>query len=369
MRNSTAKAILIHTAVDMVDKVGFPRARAVDVYATENRGLNNERKTEWLVKYGKGPDFATGWGKVDGGAALKLFEDYNKSKKLFDKFREFEIENGKEIRWNINVFSNSEKLRLTLVWDDAGGKTNSQIDSKLVNDLDLYLISPSGKYYFPWRVEPLPTESIDINGILDEDIDRQSGLENIKESDIKDAERYCGSNDKILYECFDHRNNVEVVDVDNPEAGTWQIVALGRRIETGNNKDSSAQIASIVSDFPLYESECQMIHPYNPQATYTCDYNFGNNLENFITFDSRTFVDSGDYIYLYDGSGNRIGTYTGSSLAGKRIRTQTNKIRVVLDSDNDGHEGWGFGVTKIEKTPFSIFNMFFESIKRAKKEN
>jgi len=51
-------------------------------------------------------------------------------------------------------------------------------------------------------------------------------------------------------------------------------------------------------------------------------------------------------------------------LAGKRIKTKTKKIKVVLDSDNDGIQGWGFGVSKIEKTPFSILNMLFEATKK-----
>ncbi|WP_295070818.1 S8 family serine peptidase [uncultured Fibrobacter sp.] len=368
MRNSTAKGILIHTAVDMVNKDGYSRERAQDVYVVENKGVT-DNKAEHLVKYGEGPDFATGWGKVDGKAALMLLEndEYDDTTKQFKRFREFEIKNGMEQRWKIYVDGNKDKFRISLVWDDAGAIDGYEIgveSKKLINDLDVYLISPSGRYYFPWRLAPLPTESIDENGNLDNDATRASGLENIKESDIKDAVRYCDANDQIKYACFDHLNNVEVIDVDNPEVGYWQIVVLGRSVKKGNNEDQFAQIASLVSDFPLMDSECQMMHPYNPQSTYTCEYNFGDNLENFITFDTRTFAGSGDYFYLYDGNGNSLGVFTGSALAGKRIKTKTKKIKVVLDSDNDGIQGWGFGVSKIEKTPFSILNMLFEATKK-----
>lgn len=368
MRNSTAKGILIHTAVDMVNKDGYSRERAQDVYVVENKGVT-DNKTEHLVKYGEGPDFATGWGKVDGKAALMLLEndEYDGTTKQFKRFREIEMKNGMEQRWKTYVDANKDKFRVSLVWDDAGSIDGNVVDlesKKLVNDLDMYLISPSGRYYFPWRLAPLPTESIDKNGNLDNDVTRASGLENIKESDIKDAVRYCDANDWVLWKCFDHLNNVEVVDVDNPETGDWQVVVLGRSIQKGNNGDESAQIASLVSDSPLMESECQMMHPYNPQATYTCEYNFGDNLENFITFDTRTFAGSGDYIYLYDGNGNSLGVFTGSALAGKRIKTKTKKIKVELHSDNDGIQGWGFGVSKIEKTPFSILNMLFEATKK-----
>lgn len=368
MRNSTAKGILIHTAVDMVNKDGYSRERAQDVYVVENKGVT-DNKTEHLVKYGEGPDFATGWGKVDGKAALTFLGDheYNGTTKQFNRFREIEIKNGMEQRWKTYVEANREKFRVSLVWDDPGSIEGAVIDvesKKLINDLDMYLISPSGRYYFPWRLAPLPTESIDENGNLDNDATRASGLENIKESDIKDAVRYCDANDRVLWKCFDHLNNVEVIDVDNPESGYWQIVVLGRSIQKGNNGDKSAQIASLVSDFRLMDSECQMMHPYNPQSIYTCEYNFGDNLENFITFDTRTFVGTGDRISLSDENGNSLGDFTGSALAGKRIKTKTKQIKVELHSDNDGNQGWGFGVSKIEKTPFSILNMLFDATKK-----
>ena len=104
------------------------------------------------------------------------------------------------------------------------------------------------------------------------------------------SERYCGANDEIRYECFDHLNNVEVVDVDNPEKGTWQVVVRGTRVEVGNNKDGSAQIASIASDFILINSECQITHPYAPQSRLVCEYGLGDHLEHFVTFDPLTFV-------------------------------------------------------------------------------
>ena len=87
-----------------------------------------------------------------------------------------------------------------------------------------------------------------------------------------------------------------------------------------------------------------------------------------MTFDPRTFAGSGDYIYLYDAADRLLGTYTGSELAGRRIRVKSKKLKVVLDSDNDGMQGWGFGVKRIERTPVSILPMLFEAAKKTKKE-
>ena len=60
------------------------------------------------------------------------------------------------------------------------------------------------------------------------------GIERIKESDMPKAKRYCGKNDAVRDECFDHLNNVEVVDVENPEQGTWQVVVRGTAVREGN---------------------------------------------------------------------------------------------------------------------------------------
>ena len=366
MRNSTVKAILIHTAEDMTDTIGFARGPATDISSTENDG------TVHVVKFGKGPDFATGWGRVNGKEALAVVEDYNRETQKFDRFREFELEHGKEIRWNFDVPERQHALRTTVVWDDAPGSksldfivsSNTCLSPKLQNDLDLYLISPSGKYYFPWRLEPLPTKNINSDGSLSDDPEIRSGLELIRESDIRDAERYCRKNDELRHECFDHLNNVEVVDVENPESGTWQAVVRGTSIQEGNNSDGNAQVASIVNDFALYESSCQILHPYAPQSHLECEYVLGSNLENFVTFGEKTFVGSGDSIALYNADNELLGIYTGSALAGKRLRVKSSKIKVVLDSDNDGVQGYGFEISRIERIPIPFLPLLFQSTQK-----
>jgi hypothetical protein len=109
-----------------------------------------------------------------------------------------------------------------------------------------------------------------------------------------------------------------------------------------------------VSDFTLYESPCQIAHPYAPQNRLECEYALGNNLENFVTFGEKTFVGSGDTISLYNSRSELLGTFTGRELAGKRIRVKTSKIKVILDSDNDGVQGYGFEISRIERIPNSF---------------
>lgn len=351
LRNSTSKAILIHTAHDMVDLTGFGKSVAYDVYAVENRGLPDNEKKVYHVTYGKGPDFVTGWGRVDGEAALHMFDDYNYSKKVFRRFREIEVVQGAPKRFSLNVGSR-EHLRLTLAWDDFEGK-------ELQNDLDMYLISPSGKYYFPWRLDTLSTDHIDVDG--NDKTECSDGLENISEEEAKKpAYNGCPVNNSSDEFCFDHRNNVEVVDVDYPEVGTWTFVVRAKRIVEANGANGG-QIASIASDVPLEDNPgnigCDSDHPYPPQSRIQCSYYFGSNLENYVTFSPETSLGSGDFIKLYDADWNELGTFSGTQLSGMRMRIDSDRLNVVLDSDNSPTaEGvdYGFSVQKIETLPYSM---------------
>lgn len=364
MRNSTVKALLIHTAIDMEDSEQAHFSGNPDLYAAHHDG------TPHYTPYGKGPDFATGWGYVDGKAALDLISDYNKNTKEFARFREIEIGNGFEKRWTTVVDSAQSRLRVTLVWDDAPGERDKAVnpeyfkESKLVNDLDMYLVSPSGEYHYPWRLDPLPTEYIDTSG---NHSDVATGFERILEGNVHDAYNGCGSGDRLDEACFDHLNNVEVVDVDNPEPGRWQVVVMGRRLEDYNNADSNAQVATLVSDFALKESNfCSIVHDYAPQTTYRCSYVLGDDAISYVTFDERTLVGAGDDIQLFDENGTLLGTYVENQLAGKRLKFRSKLLTVVLHSDNDNSQGWGFGVTKIKVYPMSVLKMPFEFTKKVK---
>jgi subtilisin family serine protease len=358
MRNSTVKSLIIHSAIDMEDSVNAHFFWNPDITAAHHDSGG------YFTPYGKGPDFATGWGKIDAKSTLETIENYNGVTKEFPRFKEFEIANGMEKRWRIQVKDNPEKMRVTLVWDDAPGNygdvvnVHNFLESKLINDLDLYLVSPSGNYYYPWRLNPLPTDFIDANGNHVDDY--SSGLENIKMYDVQNAYNNCNSLDKLDSICFDHLNNVEVVDVENPESGTWYVVVRGTRISCGNNESKNAQVASIVADYELKTSKCEVIHDYSAQSSYTCVYSFDKDSYNYVVFSDSTFVGTGDTISLYDAQNSLLGKYTGASLSGKKVKVNSTKLKVVLESDKDGVQGWGFGVSKIGSVPYAALKMPFE---------
>ena len=362
MRNSTVKALMIHTAVDMEDSPLAHFASNPDLDKAHHDGMPH------YTPYGKGPDFATGWGYVDGKAALDMISDYNKNTKEFARFREIEIGHGVEKRWTTTVSPGQNHLRTTLAWDDFPGRAHKDGDGwitikepKLVNDLDMYLVSPSGQYFYPWRLDTLPTGFIDENGNSSY---TPTGFENIHETDIHEAYNGCSVGNLVGKECFDHLNNVEVVDVDNPEPGRWQIVVLGREVREFNNADSNAQVATLVSDSALSANEhCSVVHNYAPQTDYRCTYALGKDAISYVTFDEKTYVGAGDDIQLFDENGNLLGTYVENQLAGKRLKLKSKRLTVVLHSDNDSSQGWGFDITKIKVYPKSVLKMPFEFTK------
>ena len=379
MRNSTTKSLMIHSAVDMQGCSGSN----VDI---EHTMYGNKPVAEICTPYKQGPDFATGWGRLNAKGALDLMDGYDTGSKKFEKFREFYLsEDGRneenyesEKRWSIFVPKLQKKLRATLVWDDAPGMVFDEADymtRKLVNDLDLYLVSPKGKIYYPWRLDSLPTQNVNSNGVATNSNklrDRTKGLEKITSDDArKPAHRDCKgevSTDVVDSECFDRINNVEVVDVDNPEMGVWRVVAKGVDVKSGNSPDGKAQLASIVSDFELvenlYKEESPHPYPANAKITGIVDAGEDDCLEHYVTFSAETSLGAGDSIYLYDEKNRLIGSYTGNSLANQRILVHTRFLKIILDSDNDNSQGYGYSVSKIEHIPYGVLQVLFPPYKK-----
>ena len=377
MRNSTTKALLIHTAIDMKGRTVSEKLED-DELEIVNPDINN------LTPYGSGPDFATGWGRVDAEAALGMIENFDAGSRTFDRFREFSIYEGTQKRWTLNVPEGEPHLRVTLAWDDAPGDPNSPnyMKPKLVNDLDVYLIDPYGYVWYPWILDPLPTKNVDEYGAISEDdyIDikkRKWGKEKISVKDAVNSKARrndyedCPISKSPIDKCFDRRNNVEVVDFFHADPGEWQVVVKGYRVEQGNSPDGGAQIASIVSTFPLNEPTGNKDHPYpaNTQISELRDLAEGCQLDNcyleyYVTFGQETSLGEGDHIYLYDVWDRLIGDYTGNSLANQRIRVSTRYLKIVLDSDNDDSQGYGYSISKIERVPYGVLQVLFPPYKK-----
>ena len=89
-------------------------------------------------------------------------------------------------------------------------------------------------------------------------------------------------------------------------------------------------------------------HPYANNADETWTYTHPTPADSLlVTFSADTQTESRyDFIYLYDGSGNQVGSYTGTALAGRTVEIPGNKFSIRLTSDSVVTR-YGFAVTDI----------------------
>ncbi len=132
MHSSTMKALVIHTADDMISGVA-------------------------------GPDYRFGWGLMDTEKAAQVMTD-NKNNDF--EIQELSLTNNETIEFLIKA-KGDEPLRATIVWTDVEGTppgtSLNPTSSMLVNDLDLRLFS-SGTEISPYILDPSNPSNIATTG-------------------------------------------------------------------------------------------------------------------------------------------------------------------------------------------------------------
>jgi len=94
-------------------------------------------------------------------------------------------------------------------------------------------------------------------------------------------------------------------------------------------------------------SQLESAHPYEKDSNELWSYSIKDARALDVTFDSRSVTEEGsDYISLYSGDYELVGTYTGSELAGKTVRVAGDRVIIRLQSDNALNE-WGFKVLSV----------------------
>lgn len=65
---------------------------------------------------------------------------------------------------------------------------------------------------------------------------------------------------------------------------------------------------------------------------------------------------------------NLIGDFVGNSLANRRVVVKTRFMKVVLYSDNDNSQGYGYTISKIEHIPYGVLQVLFPPYKKGEKK-
>ncbi len=133
-----------------------------------------------------GPDYKSGYGSV----RIKETIDFLRSGQFF----EHDVSQDDHYAFEVDV-TQGQKLKITLVWDDAPGTPN--VGEALVNDLDLIVHSPTGTRIYPYTLNP---------------------------------EQHSQAAKKTVE---DHLNNVEQVVVNAATPGTWRVEIVGFEVPEG----------------------------------------------------------------------------------------------------------------------------------------
>jgi hypothetical protein len=155
----TIKAVLVHSAADLDDGTSY---------------------------YNPGPDYASGYGRVDAPAAADLIRARD--------LRVGSVANGETDNYQINVPPGTSALTVTVAWDDYPATPNA--NPALVNDLDLWLTDTLSISHNAWILNPASPADDATTG-------------------------------------WDDRNNVEQVYVSSPVSGTWTINVSGYAVPYG----------------------------------------------------------------------------------------------------------------------------------------
>ena len=97
------------------------------------------------------------------------------------------------------------------------------------------------------------------------------------------------------------------------------------------------------------ELECiESAHPYEDNCDESWTINKPGAKSVSITFSSQTKVEDGyDYIEIYDGKDNLIGSYTGTALASQCITVTGDTVKIRLTSDSS-NSCYGFSIDSID---------------------
>lgn len=181
MLASTLKSLLIHTA----DDLGNP-----------------------------GPDYRYGWGHINAREAVDLVRAHHAKPRL-EAISEKSVTTNSATSVTEFFWDGSSPIKATIAWTDPAGSSTGSHDSRtarLVNDLDLKLIAPDGKEYFPY-VMPFvgrwTVASMNENATM--------GVNN-------------GARNT--------RDNVEQVNIANPgQNGLWRVEVTFNGALTNNSQD------------------------------------------------------------------------------------------------------------------------------------
>ncbi len=182
-----------------------------------------------------GPDFTYGFGRINALRAANVITN--------QAYLEDNVWNNTTNTHTITVPANTAEVRVLLYWADEAAAPNS--NPALVNNLDLRVEAPSTMVYLPWTLDGTPA--------------------NVQNPAVR---------------AVDNKNNIELVTIDAPTAGTYTIEVEGTSIALPN-------IENYQLVYEIIPEHVQITHPtggetFNPSETILITWNAaGDNTQTF----------------------------------------------------------------------------------------
>ncbi|MBB3967423.1 S8 family peptidase [Mucilaginibacter phyllosphaerae] len=177
-------------------------------------------------------DYKTGYGKLNALEAVRTLND--------ERFVSGSVADKAQTSYQVTVPANCRQLKVSLAWIDPPAQLNTP--AALINDLDLYITTPTGTTLLPWALSAYPaTDSLLTPARMQRD----------------------------------SLNNTEQVTLQNPAAGIYTVYVQGRKITQGPQAFSIAWQTSLVNQFEWIPPLSGSIIPANEDAYLRWQNTFG----------------------------------------------------------------------------------------------
>jgi subtilisin family serine protease len=354
---STLRAILIQTAQDIVN-ANVRNLSCADVDSDSD--LSNGNDGLGVATATVGPDYTTGWGLVDAQAAINLLLE---SRLEFDRptpnrILQDSMDQGASDEYDF-VVAEPGPVQVTLAWDDVEGAAQSPaVLPLLVNDLDLELVDPSGKVFYPWQLgqtildaagHPLANDAQPPGTAIQVVLPYPAASDPTQPDNIP-ANALTGSGAWVATQGKDHLNNVEQVltTAGSDQIGHWKVRVLGFDVKEGT-QDFSV-VGFPYPDLPelvVYSSDKVSLSAFDKDVEFSWTAQNQGQLATGSSFEyrvwlSRDFYVDTDDVLLTDANQKSLGPLN----AGASV-TQTSSVR-ISQAQADALMGASSGTTSIQ---------------------
>ena len=169
-----------------------------------------------------GPDYQFGWGLANIESAAKVILDHQSQEMIIEETLQ------QNATYTLSFTAGDEPIKVSLVWTDPAGANAPEVldwpNPNLVNDLDVAITS-NGNTYYPWTLDPLNPAN--------------AATRNVR----------------------NFRDNVEVLQIDNPVAGQTYTISVTHQ----GNLQNNAQAFSLIVDRGNSET-CDQPHTLGANA-------------------------------------------------------------------------------------------------------